>query len=419
MDASQSRLNLLMISPKTALGAYARPHAMGRELARMGHRVSLLIVADKAGWKISDYDWDGVRTIETPHLTFGRLRYGWSAWNTAARLLYLDRQRQQFDLIHCFETRPANIYPALWLARKQGIPLITDWNDWFGRQGLVEVNRPWWYRLLNLKGIETYYEEAFRAKAAGLTVISSALAERAAGLGVAPERLCLIPGGAFVDLFAPRPQEVCRAQLGYPLDAPTLGFSSSTSHFDLEIVMPAVAIVARRYPTIQLIVTGSPNQSVHQMVRQYGLEERVRFTGYVAYEDLPVCLGCADIFLLPMADLTHNRGRWPNKMCEYMSLGRPTVANPVGDIRGLFEKYQVGLLAAWQAEDFAARILELLDQPELARRVGMNARRVAEEVYDWRILAGRLESFYQKILAFSRQPQSQWQTRRQDVHIKR
>ena len=47
------------------------------------------------------------------------------------------------------------------------IPLITDWNDWFGRGGIITVLRPKWYRIL-FANVETYYEEAYRKKVRGL-----------------------------------------------------------------------------------------------------------------------------------------------------------------------------------------------------------------------------------------------------------
>ena len=79
-------------------------------------------------------------------------------------------------------------------------------------------------------------------------------------------------------------------------------------------------------------------------------------------------------------------------------MGRPTVSNPVGDIKTLFEKHRIGLLAAWDPADFAQKIVDLLRNQDVARQLGENARRVAVTEYDWRILIGRLEEFYQKVL---------------------
>jgi glycosyltransferase involved in cell wall biosynthesis len=391
-------LNILMVSPKPPSGAYARPHAMGKQLVRQGHQVTLVMVSEKERWRTEVYTWDGVRAVVTPHLITGRISYGWDPYDILRRLLFLNRDNEAYDLVHCFETRPSVIYPALWISHKQKLPVLTDWNDWFGRKGLVEFNRPWWYHLMRLEGIETYYEEAFRAKAAGLTVISSALGQRALALGVKPERICHIAGGAFLDRFVYRCQNECRLRMGFPLEIPILGFGSLDSHFDLEIVMAALAIVARAFPNIKLIVTGKVQKNVYQLTQAYRVEDHVTFVGYVPYEELPWYLGCADIFLLPMADKPYNVGRWPNKMGEYMSLGRPTVANPVGDIKNLFQEHQVGITASWDPVDFAEKVMVLLKDSAMASRLGENARKAAETEYDWSILAVKLENFYEKIL---------------------
>jgi glycosyltransferase involved in cell wall biosynthesis len=162
--------------------------------------------------------------------------------------------------------------------------------------------------------------------------------------------------------------------------------------------MQALKIVSHAYPDTKLIISGKPRQGVHEMVARYDLKEQVCFIGYVTYEELLWYLGCANIFLLPMSDLPHNRGRWPNKIGEYMCLGRPTIANPVGDIKDLFQKHQVGLTARWNPDDFAKKIMILLEDRELAARIGENARKVAETEYDWRILTGKLERFYSRII---------------------
>jgi glycosyltransferase involved in cell wall biosynthesis len=391
------KLSVLMICHKSRAGAFARSHAMARELVLRGHRVALLLVSPTQRFGFSEFDWDGVRAVNTPDLLWGRLRTGWDIWNTLSRILYLNRDEESYDLIHCFETRPATIYPALYYARRHGVPWLTDWNDWWGRGGLIEVNRPLWYRFL-LGWLETYYEEAFRVRANGLTVISKALERRAIDLGVRPERICRIPGGTFPEWFQGRSKEECRKQVGFPLAVPLLGFSSISQHLDMEIVLAALAIVARAIPSVQLIVTGNARREVHELAKTHGVEGNVRFVGHLPYEDLPWYLGCADVFLLPFPDRPYNVGRWPNKLGDYMSLGRPTVSNPVGDIEDLFESHAIGCLAAWHAQDFADKIIFLLENPRISTELGRSARKVAVEEYDWRILAGKLEGFYFRVL---------------------
>jgi glycosyltransferase involved in cell wall biosynthesis len=390
-------LNILMITHKTNSSALPRSFTLAKEIVKLGHRVTIMLISKVHRVRFEDYYVDGVHVVESPDMLWGRLRTGWDPWDTLRRIYYFSQTEEKYDLIHCFETRPATIYPALYLSRKDHSPIITDWNDWWGHHGLIEVNRPIWYPL-TFGWLETYYEEAFRSQAAGLTVIASALQKRGTDLGVDPDRICHIPGGTLADVSGFRKIEDCREYTKIPSEGPVLGFSSADSHLDLEIIMQAMVIVAKKYPSVKLIITGQAKKEVFEMVRKNGLHNRVIFSGFLSREDYPIFLGSADMFLLPMADRPYNRGRWPNKMCDYLSVGRPTVSNPVGDIKTLFENHEIGLLADWSPEDFAEKIIYLLDHPELSEKFSKNALIVAQNEFNWRTLAEKTETFYQHII---------------------
>ena len=390
-------LNILMITHQRRHKAFARSHAMAAQLVRRGHQVSLMVIAEERRLGIVEDLWEGVRIMETPDLLWGRMRSGWDIWDLANRIVYLTFRKSSYDLIHCFETRPATIYPALLYQRIHNLPVVTDWNDWWGRGGLIDELRPKWYRIL-FGGLETYYEEAFRKRAAGTTVISSALAKRAAGLGIPLDHILHLPGGAFPDFFKPQEKVLCRQRLGLDSNIPIIGFSSLDSHLDLEIIMQALSIVAERYPTTRLMITGRPPKSIRDLARAHGVENNLLLTGFLPYADLPQYLASADLFVLPLAENTYNIGRWPNKICDYMSLGRPTVSNPVGDIRTLFDTHDIGLLSRWDPMDFAEKIMYLIEHPDVAAQLGNNARNLAVTVYDWKHLICKLEDFYYALL---------------------
>ena len=377
-----------------------RTYSLAHALVERGHQVTLLAIAESSRWGIKESWWDGIRLIEAPDLLWGKLRSGWDIWDMLNRLYYLNYDLSEYDLIHCGGTRPITIYPALYLSQKKKIPLLIDWIDWFGHGGLVEVNRPKWYRFLG-GWFETYYEEAFLTKAAGITVISTALMERAVSLGIPRERVCYLPGGTHPGRFPVRSKEECRKQLGFPQSDPIIGFSSADLHFDLDIVMQSLAIVARKYPSVKLLITGERSSKVLALARKYEVADRLIQTGFLPIEELPVYLSCADLFVLPFPATIYNLGRWPNKIGDYMCLGRPIVSNPVGEIKMLFDHHRIGLLAEWNEEDFAKKILQLLDHSDLAREMAQQALKVARDVYDWKILVTQLEDFYLKVISIS------------------
>jgi glycosyltransferase involved in cell wall biosynthesis len=96
--------------------------------------------------------------------------------------------------------------------------------------------------------------------------------------------------------------------------------------------------------------------------------------------------------------MIYNWGSWPNKICDYVSLSRPTVSNPCSDIKHLFERHEIRLLAEWNEEDFANKIVHLLEEPNLAHRLGEEARRISVYEYSWPVLVERLEGFYWHVM---------------------
>ena len=392
MDRGQ-KLAILLIGSQRRFKARARGYAMAKHLLARGHDVTLMVVADKRRAGIVEEDWDGVRTVETPDLLWGRLRSGWDGWDTLNRLAYLQREQRGYDLVHCLDTRPASIYPGMFYARRHHAPILTDWIDWWGRGGIIDEFRPRWYRLL-FGGVETYYEEAFRTRTDGLTAISTALVQRAIGLGVDPARILHLPNGSWPDVFHVPDSLTCRRRVGLATAGPIIGYSSLDTYFDLAPVFEALAMVVRRYPDARLLITGRVPSMVAEMQQRHGVEKNVILTGFVPYEDLPWYLGCCDLFITPFQNKIFNIGRWPSKINDYMSIGRPIVSNPVGDVKTLFEAHDIGLLAQYDPTDFSDKIAFLIEHPDLARELGANARMAAETEYNWSVLIARLEAFY-------------------------
>jgi glycosyltransferase involved in cell wall biosynthesis len=386
-----------MITHFTRRRTYARAHAMAKHLVERGHAVSLITIADQRKVGVVESEWDGVRVIEIPDLLWGRLRSGWDLWDLLNRYFYLNRDKGPYDLIHCFETRPITIYPALYYRKRHKLPMVTDWNDWWGRGGIIDEFRPKWYRTF-FGPLETYYEEAFRVRADGLTVISSALKQRGIDLGIPPEKICHISGGAFLDIFPFRSIEECRNRMDLPMSEPILGYSSAVQHVEVDFMMKVLSIVAQSYPKVRLLVTGRTGKSLLDTASAHGVSDNVLLTGYVSFEDLSWYLGCTNMFILPFPDKIYNVGRWPNKIGDFMSIGRPMVSNPVGDVKSLLEDHNIGALAQWDPVDFAEKIMYLIENPSLAKQLGENSRQVAETHFDWKLLAGKLESFYYRVL---------------------
>lgn len=382
---------LMLVFNQINQGTYWRALNLGKSLARMGHSPTLIATSRNQRAGVREYFLDGVEIVETPDLMKGALRSGWDIWNTINRISW--SRKRSFDLLHAFEARPTVIFPALAYLRHHPIPFIMDWADWFGKGGSVEERSGVIVKNL-LRPVETFFEENYRTMAHGTTVISSTLRQKAVNLGVVPETILYLKNGADTHNTPLITIDDARTQLGFSSTDRIIGYVGSIFRKDAEFMVQAFENVLRQQPQIKLIIAGYCPYDVRQAVSK---PENVIQTGYVETSLLQSYLSACDLFWLPLRNSNANCGRFPYKLTDYLSTGRPIIATAVGDIPALFEDGIVGYLSPDQPEVFAERTVALLQDRELREKMGLAARRLAEYQFSWDHLAVSLESFYQEI----------------------
>jgi glycosyltransferase involved in cell wall biosynthesis len=87
-----------------------------------------------------------------------------------------------------------------------------------------------------------------------------------------------------------------------------------------------------------------------------------------------------DIGIMPLLDNEFQRGKCGMKLLQYMAVGIPTIASPVGVNRDIILHGETGFLAS--GEDEWRNALEtLVRDAELRRQMGINGRQRCEELY--------------------------------------
>lgn len=368
-------------------GTYYRAMPMAQLLGKRGHEVTLLTISDKQPIHTT-WTWaEGVRIGKMPNLAVAGTEEGYGLLDTPMRCLHATLHH--YDIVHMFDHKP-NATFAGFPARLRGACLIADWGDWWGGPG--GINDVPGRSSSIIRRFESWWEERSKLWADGVVTISSVLQRRAIELGCRPDRVAWIPTGAPTDRIRPMPVDTAREELGVPVHRRIVGFIGM-GQGDLGIVMQAL----QQLPDVWLMVVGKTRSETHQLALQYGVAKRVWQTGFVPDDRVGVYLACADVMCLPLEDRAANRGRFPNKMLDYLAAGRPTVASPVGDISHLLASYRVGLLAT--DGSFAKAMESLLSSPQLRDEFGKNARNLAETDFAWSRIIDRLEVFYRQVRA--------------------
>jgi glycosyltransferase involved in cell wall biosynthesis len=389
-------MHILMLLCVTARkGAYWRALHLARCLVQRGHHVTLLAISPQNRFRFHSHQDQGVTIIETPDLLSGPLRSGWDVWDVLRRIVWLNGRSSTFHLIHMFDARPVSLLPALYLQKVHHIPLIMDWEDWFGRGGSVEERPNPLIRAI-LRPVETFFEERFRTHADATTVICHTLRQKAMALGVSAHTIRLVRDGCDTEGLQPFSQHQARQHLNLPLEAVFIGYVGAIFHRDAQLMAHAFNLIQAQLPTARLLLIGYVNINIEALVHE---PTAVLRTGFINYQQLNQYLCACDICLLPYYNSGANRGRWPMKLNDYMAAGCPTVATAVGDVAQVMQEHAIGLLTEDTAEAIAAGALTLLRDVDQRTHFGQNARRVAEQQFNWQIQTDKVEQLYAQVVA--------------------
>lgn len=389
-------------------GTFFRAFHFARELARGGHRITLLTASPEHWYRPVREVTEQVEIIETPSWNpwFSR-DDGFGPLDTLYRLGLLARRR--WDALFAF-AHPPNVLIPFWFWRlTRGGPVAVDWCDLYGGEGGIVANRRAdWKRIPGRRPasatarlfqriawrIEVRSEAHMARHAPKLTVISRFLQRRALQMGASPSRLLRLPSGAPADLITPLDQADSRRELGLneaPAHSPLIVYVANY-HPDEDFFLDSLAEARRLGARFRLICIG-PVFSPGALERR-GLRDCVRETGRRPFHEIPRWLGAADLLALPYPDTQFNRSRWPNKIGDYIAAGRPTLTNLTGDFVPLFRRYPIGLASASDPAAYGQTIAEALRRREDWPTWGAAARRLAEGPLHWRRLARRLEHFW-------------------------
>ena len=161
----------------------------------------------------------------------------------------------------------------------------------------------------------------------------------------------------------------------------TIGWigSPSTQKY-LEIISETLSKLGKKYKNINFKTIGSKDirtKDINLIQKNWTLETEVKD------------LSDFDIGIMPLPDDNWTRGKGGYKLLQYMAMGIPCCASPIGINKELIREGENGFLVESQDEWFNA-LSNLIENEELRKTLGSNGRDIAEARYSF--------NFYYKTL---------------------
>ncbi|TKD70980.1 glycosyltransferase family 4 protein [Pseudalkalibacillus hwajinpoensis] len=140
-------------------------------------------------------------------------------------------------------------------------------------------------------------------------------------------------------------------------------------------------------------------EEVYNLIAEKGIEENVTFISRVPYEQISSYVDRSSIGILPYLPYPNHLVALPNKLFEYMAASNAIIASHFPHYKKVIENSRGGLVIDPEdSADIAAKITQLLNQPNETAELGENARKAFENKYNWSCEEKKLLEFYHTLL---------------------
>jgi glycosyltransferase involved in cell wall biosynthesis len=219
--------------------------------------------------------------------------------------------------------------------------------------------------------------------------------------GVPAGKIRVIHNGVDTQKFQPAADKRrVKQNLGFDPDDPAIvSVGRLYARKGLFTLIESIPAVVRKFPTARFIISGKGQSDEMAKLMAHGERLGVRgniiFTGYYPDAKLPKLYQAADVFAFSTFYEHH-----PFAVLEALSTGLPVVTTNVGGIPETITQGKDGYMCQpFEAAQFSARILELLEHPAAADEMGAQARKTILERFDWSIVVKEAMAVYDEVLS--------------------
>jgi glycosyltransferase involved in cell wall biosynthesis len=203
-------------------------------------------------------------------------------------------------------------------------------------------------------------------------------------------KIHIIPGGVDLSRFQSKfSRQEARTQLNWPQEVPILFTPRRLVHrVGLDKLLTAIATVKSKIPDIWLAIAGKgPLKSdLERQVMELGLNDHVKFLGFLPDKQLPIAYQAANLSVMPSQSLEG----FGLAVLESLACGTPVLCTPVGGMPEILEPFSPDLITSSPEATAIAERLEAL----LMGKVPIPSREACQEYaathYDWQKIAHKV-----------------------------
>jgi len=170
-------------------------------------------------------------------------------------------------------------------------------------------------------------------------------------------------------------------------------------HDNLTFILDCFATLTKKHKNIRLYLAGAGQyyNKIAEIVGKSRLLDNVKVFPWINPDNIPEHLNSIDIGLLPLTENSYfNKSKSPTKLFEYMAMAKPTVCSRIGEAESIIIEGKTGLMASGK-DEFISQMERLINDVQLRKSIGLNARKEVEERYSLNILGEKLHTIIRNL----------------------
>ncbi len=230
--------------------------------------------------------------------------------------------------------------------------------------------------------------------------VADAMTDLMVEANIAPrEKFSTIYSGMEVEPFlaADEHRERVRQELGFRPEHVVIGKIARLFHLKgHEYVLQAARDVVKRAPNVRFLFVGDGllREPLGNLIKSYGLDQHVCFTGLVRPEQIPELVGAMD--MLVHASLREGLAR---ALPQALIAGKPVISYDIDGAREVVIDGVTGyLLPPRSVEPMGRAMLRLAEDTELRMRLGAEGRARFQDVFRHERMTDQIRALYDRIL---------------------
>lgn len=164
-----------------------------------------------------------------------------------------------------------------------------------------------------------------------------------------------------------------------------------------DVALAAFAQARRGRPDVRLVIAGDgpARAGLERLAEELGIADAVEFLGWVAPAEVSALINRSTMVVVP--------SRWKEPFgvvaVQAAQMARPVVATRIGGLPEIVVHGATGLLFECEDSTALARAIErLLEQPDMATRMGQAGRARALELFSWESHVDAYEALYRELV---------------------